>query len=281
MVVIDRVKCTGCGSCVKVCHEHCMALVGKTVEITFAACSTCTQCIAICPEKALSWDGVQPVGFDRALLPSAAQLEELLLERRTVRAFTSEPVAREELEGIVAAGPYAPTHAFNLRYVIIDDPQVIEAFDGAALGFSKRVYSLLFRPRLIRALAQVGPAVWREEFNKALPKLETVIGRDSGFGPRPAALVCIVGDKRVPLSLESAQYALYNISLAAQVAGLGCRNLVGNLMIFNRNREVRRALGLKQKERIFAIAGFGHPSVSFKNKVPGRKAKIQWNGERS
>jgi len=279
MVVIDTEKCTSCGSCVLVCHEHCMALVGKKVEINFKACSTCTQCIAICPEKALSWDGVQPVDFDPALLPSAAQLEELLLERRTIRAFTTEPVERKALEGIVSVGAYAPTHAFNLRHVIIDDPEIIEAFDRAAFQFSKRIYALVFRPRLIRALVSIAPRVWREEFSKGLPKLETAVKRGSGFASSPAALVCIVGDKRVPLSLESAQYALHNMALFAQVQGLGCRNLVGNQMIFNRSLDIRRRIGLKPHERIFAVAAFGHPSVSFKNKVLGKKQNVQWNSK--
>ena len=76
------------------------------------------------------------------------------------------------------------------------------------------------------------------------------------------ALVCVVGDRRVPLSLESAQYVLYDMTLSVQVRGLGCRNLVGNQMIFNRNKEIRRLLYLNPHERIFAVGGFGHPFVS-------------------
>jgi ferredoxin len=76
MVVIETGKCTGCGSCQKICHEHCMSLVHARVTIDFGACSTCAQRIAICPEKALSWDGVFPGDRDPRLLPTASHLDE-------------------------------------------------------------------------------------------------------------------------------------------------------------------------------------------------------------
>jgi ferredoxin len=278
MVVINKEKCTGCSSCVKICHEHCMSLVDKKIAIDYEACSTCTQCIAICPQKALAWDGVLPLDFDQALLPSVAQLEELLRERRTIRAFTEESVERKTLEEIISWGAYAPTHNFNLRSIAIDDPEIIEAFDKAAYQFSKWIYQLVFRPRLIRGLVTLASRSMREEFNKALPKLEIAIERGRGYDSRPAALVCVVGDGRIPLSLESAQYALYNMSLFAQGKGLGCRNLVGNQMIFNRSKEIRHLLCMKPHEKIFAIAGFGHPSVRFRNKVFGKRMSVQWNG---
>jgi len=34
MVVIEEGKCTGCGSCVKICHQHCLHLVqGKNLPM--------------------------------------------------------------------------------------------------------------------------------------------------------------------------------------------------------------------------------------------------------
>jgi NAD-dependent dihydropyrimidine dehydrogenase PreA subunit/nitroreductase len=278
MVVIDKENCTGCGSCVKVCHEHCMSLVDRHVVIDYEACSTCAQCIAICPQKTLSWDGVLPVDFDTSLLPAVPQLDELLGERRTIRAFTDEPVDRQTIEDIISRGACAPTHNFHLRCIAIDDQDIIAAFDKAALRFSALVYRVMFRPRLIRGLVNLAPRSMREEFNRALPKLEAVIRRGRCYETWPAALVCVVGDGRIPLSLESAQYALHNMSLFAQVKGLGCRSLVGNQMIFNRSRTIRRLLGMRRHEKIFAVAGFGHPAVRFRNKVMGKRMRVQWNG---
>ena len=276
MITISREKCTGCGSCVKVCHEHCMSLADSVVGIDYTACSTCCQCIAICPQKALSWDGLPPLDFDPDLLPTPAQVEELLAERRTVRTFSGERVDRTTVDEIVSWGAYAPTHNFHLRCIAVDAPEVIAAFDRAAFRFSRWIYQLIFHPRPIRWLVSISPAAVRDEFNRALSKLQAVVRRGRGYESLPPVLVCVVGDRRTPLSLESAQYALYNMALVAQARGLGCRNLVGNLMIFNRSREVRGLLGLGRQERVFAIAGFGHPAVRFRNKVAGRTMSIRW-----
>ena len=77
MIVTDNGKCSGCGSCVNICHEHCMTLVDTKVVVDHAVCSSCTQCIAICPEQALSWDGAAPLAFDPSALPSPRQMDEL------------------------------------------------------------------------------------------------------------------------------------------------------------------------------------------------------------
>ena len=278
MVIIDAERCTACGTCVKVCHEHCMTLVDGRLVIDYGSCSTCTQCIAICPRKALSWDGILPEDFDPASMPSARQVDELLQERRTIRQFAEAPLARETLEEIVSRGIYAPTHNFDLRCILIDDPELIRAFDRAAFQFSSRILKFLFRPWPVRALLAVAPRSLRDEYAKALPKLELAVKRGRGYDCAPPALVCVVADGRVPLSLESAQYALYAMTLSAQVRGVACRNLVGNQMIFNRNREIRRGLGLKRHERIVAVAGFGWPAVHFKGKVLGKRMQLQWNG---
>ncbi|MGO9412850.1 MAG: nitroreductase family protein [Spirochaetia bacterium] len=277
MIVIDHATCSGCGQCVNVCHEHCMSLMNGKVAVDHAVCSTCTQCIAVCPRKALSWDGVQPQEYDHAALPSAAALDELLKERRTIRDFTPEGVDRTTLEEIVSCGADAPTHNFHLRCIVVDRADIIELFDKEAFLFSQRVYRRFFQPPLMRKLVALAPQLYREEFARARPKLEAGRQRGKAFKSRPAALLCVIGDARVPLSLESAQYALYNMTLFAQVKGLGCQNLVGNQMVFNRSKAIRLRLRLGKHEKIVAMMGVGHPAVTFMNKVLGKRMKVQWN----
>ena len=255
-----------------------MVIVDKKVVVDHSTCSTCTQCIAICPEMALSWDGIAPARFIPDLLPSPEQLSELIAERRTCRDFEATPLDRSTLAEIAAVGVLAPTHNFRLRSIIVDEPKLIAAFDRASFELSAKTYRLLFRPRLVRWLALRAARPIREEFTRATPKLKAAMRRGTGFKAQPAAIICVVGDRRVPLSVESAQYALYNMMLFAQAKGLGCQNLVGNQIAFNRSRTIRVSLGLGKHERICAVIGMGIPSVQFRNRVQGKRMRIQWNG---
>ena len=64
--------------------------------------------------------------------------------------------------------------------------------------------------------------------------------------------------------------------LAAQVRGLGSRNLVGNQDIINGNRRVMARLGIRREERICGMLGLGYPAVELRNKVRGRSVPLDW-----
>ncbi len=277
MIVVDKDKCGGCGSCVKICHEHCITLVDDRVSIDYQFCSTCTQCIAVCPQRALSWNHVPPVAYDKARLPSPEQVDELFKERRTIRHFKSDKIDRALLEEIVGYSVYAPTHNFNFRAIVVDDEEITGLIDAVIMRFTSRLYHFLYAPKIVyKLLRRIAPA-YEPEYVRARPKLENTLERGCTFQSPPVALVFVVGDRRVPLSEPSAQYALYNMSLYAQVKGIGCRNLVGNQTILNRSNAVRKRLGLEKHERIFGTLGLGYPAVKFRNKVRGKSMNVQWN----
>ena len=277
MITIDQSSCNNCGLCTRICHEYCMNMVEGKLQIDYRYCSTCCQCIAICPEKALSWDSITPISFDKINYPSPIQMDELLKERRSIRDFKKDKIDRAILEQIVSYASYAPTHNFNLRAIVIDDPEVIGKIETAIYRFTTRLYRFLYKPKVIYWMVKFFAPKSEFEYLKAKPKLEKSIERGKGFKTDPAAIVIIVGEKRIPLSLESAQYALYNIDLYAQTLRLGCRNLVGNQMILNRSKSLRKLLKIGKDEKIYGTIVLGYPAVKFRNKVVGKQMPIQWN----
>jgi nitroreductase/NAD-dependent dihydropyrimidine dehydrogenase PreA subunit len=277
MITIEQNKCNSCGICANVCHEYCISFKDGMIKIDFNFCSTCGQCIAICPKEALSWDNIKPEKFNKELYPHPSQLDELFKERRTIRDFKNKKIDRGLLEEIVNYAAYAPTHNFNMRSIIIDDEKIIGQIDRILFKFSSRMYQLLFKPRIMRSIVRLFTPEREHEFLKADSKLVAILGRKRNLKTIPSAIVLIVADRRIPLSLESAQYALYNIDLYAQVNGLACRNLVGNQMFLNRSKSFRRLIGLKRNEKVFGTMAIGYPSVKFRNKINGRRFKIQWN----
>ena len=271
MVIVDD-RCTACGQCVRICHEDCISLLNGRVQIDYELCSTCTQCIAACPQQALSWDHVAPVAYDEARLPTPAQLDELFKQRRTIRSFKGEEIERALLAEIIGYGIYAPTNNYGLRAIVADDRDTIEELDRITMQFVSRIYSAVFKPRVVFGLlSRITPMI----DPKDKVKMENVLERGHNFH-RPAAIVFVVGDPRIALSEASAQYALYNVMLYAQTRGVGSC-LWGNGQVFlDRSRAARARLGLMGHEHILGALGLGYPAVRFRNKVEGKRLDIRW-----
>jgi nitroreductase len=257
--------------CVKVCHNRCVALIDDVASVNYELCDRCTQCIAICPQQALSWGRVPPVGYDEKRLPSPEQLDELFKERRSVRFFKKDRIDRILLEEIVGYGIYAPTNNHDLRAVVVDDVEIIEELERIAVRFNLRMYRLFFKPKTVfEFLSRITPAV------NPQVKVKLEERRHDLFNP--AAMVFIVGDRRIAFSEASAQAALDHITFYAQVQGVGSCLWGAGEIILDRNRTARERLGLQRREYILGILLLGYPAVKFVNKVEGRTMSIQWVG---
>jgi nitroreductase/NAD-dependent dihydropyrimidine dehydrogenase PreA subunit len=276
MITLDPAKCSGCGLCAEICHESCIRLDANGLYIDSTLCSTCTQCIAICPRQALAWDGVAPLAFDRQRLPAAEQLDELFKERRSIRRFKPHKIDRPLLEEIVRCGVYAPTHAFTQRAIIVDDEALIARFDQAIIENCRWIYRLAYQYKIAALLAALFG--YSDELDKARPKIEAALEEGHAFSSMPVAFVLVVGNKKTPLSEASAQYALANMMYYAQVRGVGTC-LWGNGPIFiDKNRAIRRQLGIRKTERIYGAMYMGYPAIKFSNRVLGKTLPVQWNG---
>ena len=57
-LILDEIKCFGCGACIAVCPIDVIRMMPPIVTIEENACTHCNLCIPACPVHALSIEGV-------------------------------------------------------------------------------------------------------------------------------------------------------------------------------------------------------------------------------
>lgn len=101
--------------------------------------------------------------------------------RRTVRAFSSEPVPLELIENAVRTAASAPSGANQQpwRFVVVKDPAVKRRIREAAEAEEKENYERRFPDEWLQALAPFGTD-WHKEFLEIAPYLIVVFRIDYG-----------------------------------------------------------------------------------------------------
>lgn len=164
---------------------------------------------------------------------------ENILSRRSVRAFRDEPVAREDLEAIVACGQWAPS-AMNRQewtFVVVDD-----------------------RERVAR-LAEV---------------IRVALARDAYDMYGPAAIVIVAHEKGAPFGREDDGCAMQSMMLAAHSLGLGSVwiNQLQGICDEPAVRTELDALGLPGDHEVHGICALGHAAAP--GKAHERTSQVVW-----
>lgn len=125
------------------------------------------------------------------------EIVKTIIERRSQRTYTSEPVKKEDLEVIVEAGLYAPS-AFNQQpwhFSVIQDASLLDE-----LSFEAKEVGKTFKNEQVKAMSN------NEKFHV--------------FYNAPAAIIVSVEKNKIEAELDCA-VATQNMLLAAQALGLG------------------------------------------------------------
>jgi nitroreductase len=191
-----------------------------------------------------------------AQMPSLSSTATLMRARRTVKAFTGQPIDRRTIESLLELALWAPTHRMTepWRFYALDQPAV------AALG------------RYLRGEPAICDAPDR---GKAAASLAKLMERLPGAGAM--VLVTWMRDPNPALDLEehaAAAAAVQNLLLAATAAQLGTYwSTSGPFM----HPLTARWCGAGMQEGVLGMIWFGHPAV--KPPVPARRPlteRLRW-----
>jgi nitroreductase len=195
-----------------------------------------------------------------------------LASRRSTRAFTGEPIAREVLRRLVEAATWAPsaTNRQPWRFAVVTAPELREAIAAAVREKTEAMdavaqrghhsgeltaYWRFFWEPLQAAAALVVP-YYRQQADLLAGLIEA-----GGGDPRQ-----FVTAEPMQAELQAASAATMALLLQAHAEGLGACWMTGPLVA---REEIGRLLGIGDPWRPAALVALGHPAEQAR--TPSRK----------
>ena len=291
-IIIDEIKCSGCGLCVSVCKDYGLQIVNKKVAVTenpFFGCIGCGHCMAICTTGAIEIHGRELSPDDLFQLPkkeSAAnydQLLNLLKTRRSVREFKDKPVEKDTIDKIIEAAKTAPMGIppSDVHVLILDTKEKVRNFSldfcsylESIQWFVSKWFVAIMRPfwgksndemikRFVRPLFQI--------YIGSMKKGENLVTYDA-----PLAMYFYGSPYTDPADpLISATYAM----IAGESLGLGTCMLGGIHPLIQYGKmakKLREKYNIKYPSREGLFVIFGHPKVKYAKGIQRTFASVDF-----
>lgn len=189
LLIIDQDKCKQDGFCATECPAAIIRLrkdsYPEIVGGGDAACIRCGHCVSVCPHGALSHVDV-PIESSPEIRESlkidAAQAEQFLRSRRSVRVFKDRPVEREKLQKLIEIARYAPTggNTQSVEWAVITDKPLLRKIGNLTMDWLRR---LVKDPQVVAASPYLPMivAAWDAGYDAVLRNAPAVI---VGSSPR-------------------------------------------------------------------------------------------------
>lgn len=181
------------------------------------------------------------------------ELEKCIKGRRSVRAYTDEPVSKEQIEAVLEAGTWAPTgmHREPWKFVVIEDKQLIKYVSDET--------KILVQ--------QMMPQLSKQFSTKA-----DIVCYDA-----PALiLVCAEKDEQwANINLLDSVLATQNMFLKAYELGLGTCYM-GFVNFLNNKPEALKKIGVPENCAMMVPFIIGHPKVAQGTGKRNRPVILNW-----
>ena len=264
-LIIDREKCIRCGFCVRTCWNGalCMGKDGfpqmAITQLTdeWNMCWECQRCLAVCPKGALSICGKKPEdSLACELLPTPLQIDALLTNRRSCRAFLQENVDKELIRHILHICGNSPTGSCNQIYefTVIDDLNVM------------REFTTILRDEMLEQTALGNNPPRFDDGDMAMIRSKYEAGEEFCFRGAPHLLAVHAPVGKGEWVFDTA-IALAYAELAMICSGLGFIYVSTPWAALQTCSRTRAFLQIPQNHYITCLAGFGKPAYQFRRGV--------------
>lgn len=259
-VRINSETCIGCGACILDCPSKVIELKNKKATIVSDECIKCGHCIAICPVDAVridEYDDNEIIDYESmGEKMTSDQLMNAIKSLRTIRSFKKGSIDQAAIKEIIEAGRFTATagNGQHVRYIVVR--KHIKAIEAPVLK----------QLQLIQRLMKIAAKFKKSKYDLNKFKFS------EGFLFKHAPVLIIA----VSESVLDAGLATRSMELMANAKGFGGLYVGFFTRLGNKNKKVRRMLGLSKKEKIVTCLALGIPDVTYYRTVPRNKASIAW-----
>jgi len=273
-VTVDDKTCSQCGLCTGICPAKVLIIEEGRLQVSdksLFGCIACAHCMMVCPTGAITVSG-------RGERANVNQLEALMRARRSVRHFRESPVDPKLVERVVELASTAPMGIppWDVGCVSVIGREEVRRVAGKIIkGYEG--FLQIFRPWLLAVMRPFIGKMKYEIFAGFIhPLAQTYVdehrkGHDKLFYDAPALLIFHHSPYTDVLDAGIAcTYAM----LAAESLGLGSTIIGGAPPILQRNRALRRRLGIPDSNTPSVALILGHPAVRFHKTIRRRFAHL-------
>jgi nitroreductase/NAD-dependent dihydropyrimidine dehydrogenase PreA subunit len=286
MIEIDSTKCTKCGFCFDVCPNYVLAWgEGREIKVRYPEqCCICGHCVAICPENALIHEKMPTEKFEDlpvTIIP-AEHMRNLLLSRRSIRAFKEKPVPKKLIEQLIEVGIHAGTSSNGQleNFFIIQDRKLL-------LELEKMVIEAVWNVGLKHLGDSIGQKLAKtqigdEMVRQSIPYHHIIKNRRNnnqleGMVFRNAPIVIVIhGLRNNLLARANCSVAARNMEILAKTMGLGTC-LVGFLSVAAHfAKKIGKYLEIPDDQNIYGAIMLGYPKHEYKKTTPRKERQVRW-----
>ncbi len=278
LFAVDPDKCTLCGICLEECPFHLLEMKTEgalpspiTTEFRMVEdrCINCGHCIAVCPAGALNLGNQGPEDC-APILPelkvSPEQVAQVLMARRTHRAYKDAAVPRDTLEKIIRTARYAPSpHNMQLaKWLIISGKGKLRRIGQTVIDWM--LFTRNEAPEIYRKTgADLIVNLWEKGIDsifRGAPHLIVVYGDDTYASLRPAGY-------QFPIRLSY-------LELAAAAYGLGTCWIGFLILAVQFWPPTSEALQLPKGDLAYDAIVIGYPKNQFQRIPLRNEPMITW-----
>ncbi|MFQ5818803.1 MAG: nitroreductase family protein [Candidatus Heimdallarchaeota archaeon] len=290
MIMIDREKCIPCPKCVDVCPSRIYTWKAPEEEVPRVEienqefCILCGHCVAICPEDAVLHEKLPLESFTplEAVKITAEALRNLMLSRRSIRAYKSDPVPRIVIEQLLEVAIHAGTasNRQDVAFTVVQDKKVLAELETEVLltlwNQSKRLGNPLLR-RLARFKYGESQIQAYYRYYKVFKRRMEMKERISDVILRGAPAVIILHTPgRHTLEEANCALSIANMTVLAQTMGLGV--CWGGFVVdaAHRSSRINRILEIPKFRKIMGCLMIGYPKHRYLKRIPRNQPNVKW-----